>query len=349
MSQPSVSVVIVTYNSRDDVEECLRSVIGQDYPSFEVMVVDNDSTDGTVELVEKSFPSVEVIRNHRNYGPAEAYNIGINACKGTYVVLLNPDTVAEGHWLSELVRVMDGDKDVGACQSKVLFYDKRDTINTEGNEVNYLGFAWCRNYGTKDSGGEEVQSTLGLSVCSAVLRRDVLEKAGSFDGDFFAYLDDTDLGLRIYRTGHKVVCNPRSVVYHKYEFRRGKKKFYYLERNRLMLLLKHYRLTTLLRILPAFGFMELGLVLLSVRQGWFKEKMLSYVWIVRNWGAIRSKRRAVRREKGVEKEMLNMMSPTIGFEEIDNPILNRLVNPVLKAYYRLLVCCSKNQVTMARK
>jgi GT2 family glycosyltransferase len=197
MIGPHVSVIIVSYNSREDLSECIPSLVGQDYSDFVVILVDNNSTDETVSFVEKNYPSIKVIRNKENYGPAKGYNIGITASRGKYVVLLNPDTVVEKAWLPELVRVMEADEGIAACQSRVLLYNKPDTINTEGNDVNYLGFTWCRNYGKENTHGEYIEETLGLSVCSAILSRNVLDKVGFFDEDFFMYLDDTDLGLRV--------------------------------------------------------------------------------------------------------------------------------------------------------
>jgi len=337
MSDPLVSVVIVTYNSKEDLVECIPSLVNQDYPDFEVIVVDNNSIDDTRGFVENNFPFIRVAKNKENYGPAKGYNIGISASKGRYVVLLNPDTIVEKEWLSELVRVMEEDEDVAACQSKILLHSKPNIINTEGNEVNYLGFTWCRNYGKENKKDGEIQETLGLSVCSAILRRDVLEEVGLFDEDFFMYLDDTDLGLRMYLRGYKVVCNPKSVVYHKYKFEPGKKKFYYLERNRLLVLLKIYDAARLLRILPIFVFMEAGLLVMSLFQGWFKAKLESYAWIIWNWRLVRSKRQSMPKGKRYMHRILNMMSPAVTFEEIQNPVLEKFVNPLLTVYYRLLI------------
>jgi GT2 family glycosyltransferase len=332
-----VSVIIVSYNSREDLGECIPSLVGQDYSDFEVIVVDNNSADETVSFVEKNYPSIKVIKNKENYGPAKGYNIGITASRGKYVVLLNPDTVVEKAWLRELVRVMEADEGIAACQSRVLLYNKPDTINTEGNDVNYLGFTWCRNYGKKNTDGGGIQATLGLSVCSAILRRNVLEEVGLFDEDFFMYLDDTDLGLRMQLLGYKVVCNPKSIVYHKYKFLPGKKKLYYLERNRLLILLKVYRTKVLLKVLPIFMFMEIGLVAMSIWQGWFKQKMASYFWIIRRWKLVKSKRQSVVRRRENLNRILNSMSPAVTFEEIQNPVLGKFVNPLLTVYYSILV------------
>jgi hypothetical protein len=337
MTDPHVSIIIVSYNSRKDLGECIPSLVGQDYSDFEVIVVDNNSADETISFVEKNYTSIKVIRNRENYGPAKGYNIGITASRGKYVVILNPDTVVEKAWLTELVRAMEADEGIAACQSRVLLYNKPDTINTEGNDVNYLGFTWCRKYGKKNTDDGDIQATLGLSVCSAILRRNVLEKVGLFDEDFFMYLDDTDLGLRMQLLGYKVVCNPKSIVYHKYKFSPAKKKLYYLERNRLVLLLKIYRTKILLKVLPVFMFMEMGLIAMSIWQGWFREKIASYFWIIRRWKLVKSKRQSVVRRRENLHSILKSMSPAVTFEEIQNPVLDKLVNPLLRAYYRIVV------------
>jgi hypothetical protein len=337
MTGQFVSVVIVSYNSLDDLTECIPSLMAQDYPDYEIIIVDNNSVDNTISFVEGTFPHAKVIKNKENYGAAKGYNIGITASRGKYVVLLNPDTVVEKHWMIELVKVMEADDSIAACQSRVLLYENRDTINTEGNEVNYLGFTWCRNYRKKNTDGGAIQETLGLSVCSAILRRNVLEEAGSFDDDFFMYLDDTDLGLRMQLLGYRVVCNPQSIVYHKYKFLTGKKKLYYLERNRLLLLLKVYNKEMWLRMLPIFIFMEMGIFVISIFQGWFREKIKSYAWIIWRWRLVKVKRKSICRETRQVHRILKMMNPEVTFDEIKNPILDKFVNPLLRVYYRILV------------
>ncbi|MDG7041730.1 MAG: glycosyltransferase family 2 protein [Nitrososphaerota archaeon] len=337
MIDPHVSVIIVSFNSLEDLSECIPSLLGQSYTDFEVIVVDNNSADGTLTSVEKNYPSIKVIANKGNYGPAKGYNIGIKSSRGKYVVLLNPDTVVEKDWLSELVKAMEDDNSIAACQSKVLLYDKPNIINTEGNDINYLGFTWCRNYGQVSKYSEVIEETLGLSVCSAILRRNVLEEVGFFDEDFFMYLDDTDLGLRMWLAGFKVLCNPKSIVYHKYKFRPGRQKLYYLERNRLLVLLKIYDKRTWLKIFPIFIFMEIGLLAVSLYQGWFTEKIRSYSWVIRRRRLVKSKIKGVRRDQKHVREILNMMSPAVTFEEIQNPILGNFVNPLLRTYYRILI------------
>lgn len=337
MQLPRVSVVIITYNSKDDLQECIPAILNQDYPDFEVIVVDNASNDGTVGFVRDNYPDLCVIQNKANYGAAKGYNMGINASKGKYVALINPDTKVGKSWLFELVRPMEEDDNLAACQSRVLLYYKPDTINTEGNDVNYLGFTWCRNYGKPNIENTKIEETLGLSTCSIIFRKEVFDEVGLFDEDFFMYLDDTDIGLRIYMKGYKVVCNPKSLVWHKYVFKPNKKKMYFLERNRLVMLLKIYDNVGLLRIIPALAFVELGIITLSIFQGWFKEKIQSYAWIIRNWKLVKYKRQNAPRSRQNMRGILNMMKPEVAFEEVQSPILNKFVNPILRAYYRLMV------------
>ncbi|MDD1753256.1 MAG: glycosyltransferase family 2 protein, partial [Methanotrichaceae archaeon] len=337
MIDPHVSVIIVSFNSRDDLSECIPSLLAQPYPDFEIIVIDNNSADGTSTFVKKNYPSIKVIVNKENYGPAKGYNMGIKASRGKYVVLLNPDTVVEKDWLLELVRAIEADEGIAACQSRVLLYGNPTHINTEGNEMNYLGFTWCKNYGQVSKYSDVIEETLGLSVCSAILRRNVLEEIGFFDEDFFMYLDDTDLGLRMQLAGYKVVCNPRSIVYHKYKFTPGRQKLYYLERNRLLVLSKIYDRKLWLKILPIHIFMEMGLLAVSIYQGWFTEKVKSYAWIIRRFRLVNSKRKSVHRDKKYMSKILNMMSPAVTFEEIQNPILDKFVNPLLRTYYQLLI------------
>jgi len=332
---PLVSTVVVTFNSRTDIADCLESVLAQEVEDHEVVVVDNASDDGTADLVRSRYPGVRLIHNSRNCGAAAGFNIGLQAARGRYVALLNPDTVVKQGWLMAMLEVMEKDATIGACQSRIMLHDTRDRLNAEGIDINYLGFAWCRNYGRLAEQRMELRETLGLSGCSTMFRAAALEPAGFFDGDFFMYMEDADLSLRLVSSGYRIVCNPESVVYHKYRFQRGKKKMYYLERNRLAMLLKNYRKRDLLKVSPPFLFMEAGLLALSLGQGWLPQKVAAYGWVVKNLKTIIRKRRSTPR---CTRRVFEMMSPVIAFEEIQNPLLSRLVNPVLAAYYRWVFC-----------
>ena len=334
---PITSVIIVNFNGKLDLEECLPSVLRQNYSNFEVILVDNNSSDDSVGFVRKKYPSVKIIQNNKNYGYTKGNNIGIQATSGKYIIVLNPDTVVEENWLSELVRVMEENPRAGACQSKILLYDQPDKINSDGNQVNFLGFAWAGNHKNNDLHEDEIKNVAYPSGCSMIIRRSTLDEVGLFDEDLFMYHDDLDLGIRMRLLGYNTMCNPKSVVYHKYSFMVNKYKFYFLERNRWVFLIKIYEKRTLFGLLPALLFMECGLFAASIKYGRPYEKISSYKYLFRNLGLIKAKRAIIQKGRKMgDQELLKIMSPVIDFEEIDNPLLSKFVNPILSLYFKLV-------------
>ncbi len=339
---PKVSTVVVTFNSREDILDCLGSVLREKVDDHELLVVDNASRDGTADLVRSQYPEVRVIANRCNLGAAGGFNAGLKAARGRYIALLNPDTIVQPGWLTAMLEVMEKDATIGACQSRIMLHDQPTMLNTEGIDINYLGFAWCRNYGVVPGQDETLHETLGLSGCSVMFSAEALEAAGFFDDDFFMYLEDVDLGLRLAGCGFRVVCNSKSIVHHKYRFHRGNEKMYYLERNRLMMLLKNYSGKDLAKVAPPLFLMEAGIIFLSLFQGWLPQKVASYAWLIKNLNMIIGKRRSTPR---CSSQVLALMSPVITFEQVQNPFLTRLVNPVLRVYYRWAFYRGKGQAS----
>lgn len=332
---PFVSVIIVNFNGETDLEECLPSVLKQNCPDFEVILVDNNSSDDSVRFVRKNYPSIRIIQNNKNYGYTKSNNIGFLATSGKYIIVLNPDTVVEKNWLSELVRAMEENPRAGICQSKILLYDHPDIINTDGNIINFLGFAWAGNHKKKDMHENEIKDVAYPSGCSMIIRKSALDETGLFDEDLFMYHDDLDLGIRMRLLGYDILCNPKSIVYHKYSFMINKDKFYFLERNRWIFLLKIYEKRTLLRFLPVLLFWECGLLVISIKNRWFRKKVYSYKYLLRNLGSIKRKRKIIQKGRKIsDKELLEIMSPTIDSKEVDNPVLSKFVNPLLSLYFK---------------
>ena len=150
-----IALIIVAYNSRAKIADCLNSVSSQNYPkeSLQVVLVDNNSSDSTLGYVKEKFPPVKIIENKENVGFAQANNQGYkwakkNGCQ--YLVLLNDDTIVERNWLSRLVKIMDNDPAVGAAQAKLMLYPEKALINSFGNRLHFLGFAFCHRYREKD-------------------------------------------------------------------------------------------------------------------------------------------------------------------------------------------------------
>jgi hypothetical protein len=212
---PKISVVIVNYNGIAYLEPCLSSIEKQTYPSFEVILVDNGSSDGSVDLVKGRFPSVRVIVNERNLGFAEANNVGINASEGALIATLNNDTEVDPRWLESLARAMGTHERVGMCASKMLFMWDRTTINSVGICVSRSGACWDRGMFEPDHGQYEApEEVFGPCAGAALYRKSMLDEIGLFDGDFFAYMEDVDLAFRARAAGWKCLYVPGAIVYH---------------------------------------------------------------------------------------------------------------------------------------
>lgn len=333
---PKVSVVVLNWNGMEHLEACLSSLGNLRYPNYEVLLVDNGSTDGSVDFVESRFPWVKVVRNEINYYYAEGNNIGIRHADGEYVAILNNDTEVNPNWLIELVKTAEGGKTI--CTSKVMMYDRRNVINTCGNYVHFLGFSFCRGLNEEDTGQyDEFQEIASASGCSMLVSRSLLNDVGLFDKDFTPfYLEEEDLCWRAILAGYKCAYVPRSIVYHKYRLKMTPIKFYSLEKNRLQLILKNYRFRTIILLLPALLFTELLLIGFALLRGYrfMIQKINANVWVMRNLKKIFIKRKKVQStRKTGDKQVLKLFVPLIDFE---TPLLKRAINPWFRSYLNIV-------------
>ncbi len=210
-----VSVIVLNWNGRRYLDGCLSSLRSQTFPDFEIILVDNGSTDGSVEWVEVHFPQVRIIRNAQNVGFAAGNNQAIRASRTGYIVTLNNDTRVEPDWLASLVAEAERDPGVGMCASKMLFADRPDIINSTGISLDPVGIAWDRRGGEADDGREtEPVQVFGPCAGAALYRRSMLDQIGLFDEHFFAYLGDVDLAWRARLAGWRCLYVPHARVYH---------------------------------------------------------------------------------------------------------------------------------------
>lgn len=246
---PLVSVVVVNHNRAELLRECLLSLLAQSYRRLEILVVDNGSEDHSA-AVAASFPSERVRLNSlgRNLGFAAGSNVGIQASKGEMVALLNNDAVAHRRWVEQLVVAMQAGERIGMCASKMLFFET-SIIDKAGHLMFPDGQNRGRGTGQEDRGQYDRQEeVLFPDGCAALYRRRLLEEVGGFDGSFFAYGDDADLGIRACWQGWKCIYVPEAVVYHRHSATSGAysvRKVYWIERNRLWLALKNFPLPLL--------------------------------------------------------------------------------------------------------
>ena len=258
LSWPLVSVIILNYNGRKNLGEllknCLMSVFDTNYPNFEVLFVDNASTDGSVEFVKKRFghnPRLRIIQNERNLGFTEGNNVGIRNAKGRYIALLNSDTRVDPNWLKELVMAIQP-SDVGAVQSKLLQMDSADTLDCAGGFIDYYGYHFERGRGEKSSKYSQPGEIFYAKGAGVLFKPEVLAKTGLFDPEIFMYFDETDLCWRIWLSGYKVLYAPKSIVYHASGSTASKlqqkTRSYYYTRNHILMLLKNYDLGNMFKV-----------------------------------------------------------------------------------------------------
>jgi GT2 family glycosyltransferase len=243
--KPLVSVVIPNLNGRDILAGCLRSLERQTFKDFEVIVVDNGSSDGSVEMVRSVFPWLGIIiENETNVGFAKACNQGIEAGCGELIALLNNDTETHPDWLAELVKSAGENPDAGMFATKTLLFDKRDTIDTTGHLIYRDGLNRGRGRLEIDRGQYDDKTDIFFpSGAAALYRREMFDEIGLFDEHHFAYGDDIDIGIRGRLAGWTCLFVPGAIVYHMYSATTGKyspMKLYLVERNRLWIVLKYF-------------------------------------------------------------------------------------------------------------
>ncbi len=215
--RPFASIVIPNYNGERFLPTCLNALRAQDYPAdrFEVIVVDDASRDGSLDLLKREFPEVRVVALQRNRGLAAACNAGATVARGDALVMLNNDTEASPGWLSALMSTLIAHPEVGAVASKMLLFDRRDILHSAGDMYGRDGIPRNRGVWERDEGQyDEDRRVFGGCGGAVAYRRDAWEEAGGFDEQFFMYLEDVDLAWRLRLLGWEALFAPEARVYH---------------------------------------------------------------------------------------------------------------------------------------
>lgn len=212
-----VSVIIPNYNGEKYLRNCIASLQQQTYQDYELIFVDNASSDRSLEIMNEfafSTPPLRMIRNTENKGFAKAVNQGIKTAAGEYIVLLNNDTEAQFDWLQYLVQAMEEDEKIFSVSSKMLRYHERDIIDDAGDEFTVLGWAYKRGDGRTSKYYTQKEEVFSSCAGAAIYRKSILGEIGLFEEVFFAYLEDVDLGYRARIHGYKNIYCPQAIIYH---------------------------------------------------------------------------------------------------------------------------------------
>jgi len=248
--QPLLSIIIVNFQGSRFIRGCLRSVLSSDYPSFEVLVVDNASTDGSVELVEEEFgkdPRVIIIRNRVNVGFAKANNQAARISHGEFLLFLNADTRMDGPSIGRLAEALRSDDRIAVAQPKLLLIDTDPPrIDSTGDLMDPYGNGYRRGVGIVDRGqfDDKVDEIFSARGAAMIVKRDIFIKVGMFDEDFFLYLEDVDLCWRIRLADKSITYVPKAVVFHAAAGSRDEamlaRAWFHVVKNQLAMIVKNY-------------------------------------------------------------------------------------------------------------
>ena len=260
-NSPLVSVVNVTWNGKEFLKKHLPSLKNLKYPNYEVIIVDNASTDGSVDFVRENYPEFEIIQNKTNLGTAEGSNVAIAQAKGEYIFWVSNDMEFDSHILDHLVARCQSDETIGICTVKMLRIKNEqfiDEIDSVGANLDILGFPVSRGINEKDSGQYDQATDVFFSFGGAMfIRKSLLLVIGGFDSDYLTLADDIDLSWRVHLAGFRVVVEPKAYLYHRVSATLSKthnrsQKRYISERNTFRTLLKNYSFLYLVLILPSY-------------------------------------------------------------------------------------------------
>lgn len=347
-----VGIILINYKDYAErfLKACRDSLRRQDYPaeSTAVYIVDNATTPETLEYLRANYPEAHILaRPDGNY--AAANNLGFeqaikDGCE--YLVTANMDTEMAPNWLPELIKALDNNPSAGIAQSKILLFPRTDEekknprLNSVGNIIHFLGFGFTSGYGEPDreiSGYPEIKGY--ASGCSFVTRPEAFKKIGGYNEEFYMYHDDLELSLKAKFAGYKIILAPQSVVFHKYEFSRSVRMLYYMERNRYLTILIYYPARLFWLVALPLIFMDIAMFFYSLAGGWFREylKIWGYFSRCSTYAKIRAARREVKKNSAVDfSEIARTFAGKIEFQEIANPLLKYIANPLLGLYWNLV-------------
>jgi len=256
LNEPLASIIISNYNGREHLLEFFESLEKISYKNFEIIFIDNNSSDDSVDFIKKNYNYVKIIQNKKDYGFSGANNIAARYATGKYLIFLNIDTVVDRNWLIELIKVAETSEDIGIVVGKELYYHERTIINFAGfSSDKYLKHHRI-GYNERDCEMyNKNRITFFASGASFLIKREVYQKIGLFEDLYYAFYEDLDLSWRTWLAGYKIIYAPKSFIYHKTGAILGRKnprKTYLIERNKLRTLLKNYELKTIIKILPIY-------------------------------------------------------------------------------------------------
>jgi GT2 family glycosyltransferase len=350
--------VLVHIEPLEVIDSLMLSLVQSDYPreKWRLVIVNNFCEGHDLGnhirsrwMNAQGLPEMIVQAQNPNQGFAGGHNLALEIGKRfdpEFVYLLNADARVDKSFLSRAVELALQNPNAAIIQSRVMLDQESDLLNSRGNAMHFLGFGFSLGYRERSPSPSPLTphpSPLPFFYSSGagmLVRVSALKTIGGlFDSSYFLYHEDLDLSWRARLAGFDILYAPESVIFHRYEFSKSIKKFYWMERNRHLTNLANYKLPTLLLLVPAYLAMELGTLIFAARSGWAKNKTraLAHLFRPSTWKWIILRRLLISKIRTkTDKEMLSNMVGVILNQEIDNKILARIVNPVLARYFHII-------------
>ncbi len=319
-----VSVIVVNWNGKFFLNECLSALSLQTYSPYEVIFVDNGSIDGSIDFVRKNFSWVRICKLQENRGFSGGNLEGLKQCRGELIALVNNDTRADGKWLENLVEPMHVDSTIGICASKILV-DGTKKINSAGDGLTTAGVGFNRGLWKDRTSYADQESVFGACGGAGLYRRTMLEEIGFLDDDFFLYDEDVDLNFRAQLSGWKCVYVPGAFIYHKVNGTSGRLSdmhVYYHTRNLEFVWIKNMPTGLMLRFAHHKLIQALGsFFYLCLRHGKWKAFFRGKRDALRLFPRMLKKRRDIQRQRKVtNKEIKSLLTPIFSRELIQQKI-----------------------------
>ena len=297
--QDLVTVIIVNWNGKKLLPDCLESLRKQEYQHFSTILVDNGSSDGSLELISEVYPEIKVISLSENMGFAAANNAAFSQAKTKYIALLNNDAVAHPHWLKHMTEGLENDPSAGFAAARIVYDDNREIIDRAGDGYSTAGAGVLRGRGAKAKEYAQTQYIFGACAAAAMYRKAMLDHVGFFDPEFFLINEDVDLGFRGQISGYRCLYIPEAIVYHKVSssiIRDSPVSIYYGHRNLEWVYFQNMPAGLLLRSLWSHALYDLAAFL------YFACKGLAGPFLRAKWHAVRSFKRVMKNRRRIQSK-----------------------------------------------
>lgn len=329
LKKPKVSIIIVNYNGRHLLNSCLSSILDIHYPSdrYEVILVDNASTDGSLDYVHKKFPWVRTLKLLKNYGYPGGCNRGAKIAVGDAFVFLNTDIYVHKSWLRQLVKVAYADLKIGMCGSKMIAMNDHNIIQYNGYILHSLGGVLHFPFNTiHNEFNQKINIVGSVQGASFLIKKSVFNKLNGFQDDYFLYSDEVDLSHRAWINGYYVAYAPDSIVYHygggSIEMTNNSRsgllnkrlessyRLYYGNKNAIINIIKNFELRNMISgIIFSYIFLFVQFLILLKDKDIKNIKLLlkSYLWPIKNFKSIWKKRIFTQENRTVSDKELKIM------------------------------------------